>query len=154
LNFAVGNLSAEVAIGGPATGESFAAASPSGRPIKGEPGGSAGAAAGAAAGEVVAGCCAAAPNVNAPKKTPASNSLRDADKQIVIVFSPMWKPVNPGASERDAGADCFQTATLRHFSVPAQSENIFAEGADEKTTEGAAVADVAHRRHGRRSKIR
>jgi hypothetical protein len=67
----------------------------------------------------------------------------------------MWKPLNPGASERDAGADCFQTATLRHFSIPAQSENIFAEGDDEKaTTEGAAVADLAYRRHGRRSKIR
>src|SRR5450432_3074410 len=46
-SFAVGNLSAAAAIGGGATGASLAAASPSGRPIRGEPGGKAGAAAGA-----------------------------------------------------------------------------------------------------------
>jgi hypothetical protein len=58
-----------------------------GRPIRGEPGGS-GAAAGAglaadgglAEGGEAAGCCAAAPNVNAPKKAPASTTLRDADE--------------------------------------------------------------------------
>jgi hypothetical protein len=69
------------------------AASLSGRPIRGEPGGSAGAAAGAAAGGL-AGCCAAAPYVKTPKKAPASSRLRGADEQILIVFSPLWKPLN------------------------------------------------------------
>src|SRR5580704_8058943 len=104
LNFAIGNLSTAAAIGGPATGASFAAASPSGRPIIGDPGGSAGFAAGsgaaAAGGEAaggdaaggVAGCCAAAPNVNAPIKAPASNR-RGAAEQIVMIGLPVWKPV-------------------------------------------------------------
>jgi len=42
-------LSAAIGMGGGATGASFAAASPSGRPISGEPGGKAGAAAGVGA---------------------------------------------------------------------------------------------------------
>jgi hypothetical protein len=44
----------------------------SGRPINGDPGGSAGAAA-----VEVAGCCAAAVKVNAPTRTPASNKRVD-----------------------------------------------------------------------------
>src|SRR5882762_7689694 len=99
LSFAVGNLSGAAAIGGGATGASFAAASlPAGRPIRGEPGGSAGAAAGAAAaGGLVAGgaaagglegCCAAAPSVRAPDRAPASDRLRGNDK-IIMTFSPL-----------------------------------------------------------------
>jgi hypothetical protein len=42
----------------------------------GEPGGRGAAAVGAAAAGGLAGCCAVAANVNAPKKTPASNTLR------------------------------------------------------------------------------
>src|SRR5580692_1867256 len=76
LSFAVGSLSVAAASGGEATGASLAAASPSGRPIRGEPGGSAGAAAGAAPAAGAAACCADAANVNAPKKAPASNRLR------------------------------------------------------------------------------
>ena len=72
------------AIRGGATGASFAAASLSaGRPIRGDPGGSgaaAGAAAGAGAGDAAgaraAGCCAAAPSVNALRKAPASKARR------------------------------------------------------------------------------
>jgi len=90
LSFAVGSLSGAAAIGGGATGASFAAASLSGRPIKGEPGGSAGAA--AAVGGGLAGCCAAAPNVNTLTKAPASKRLRGADEQIIVMSSPEWKP--------------------------------------------------------------
>src|ERR1700736_1072770 len=89
LSFANGNLSAAVGSGGDATGASFAAASLSGRPIRGEPGGSAGAAAGAAAFGGLAGCCAAALHVNAPRKAPASNRLRGMDKQIFMIVSPV-----------------------------------------------------------------
>lgn len=65
---------------GGATGASLAAASLfAGRPIEGEPGGSADAAAGAAAGGL-AGCCADAQSVNAPKRAPANNRLRGADE--------------------------------------------------------------------------
>src|SRR3981081_3525009 len=84
LSFAVGNLSGAAGIGGGATGASFAAASLSGRPIIGEPGGS-GAAAGAAAGAVV-GCCAAAPYANRLIKAPASNRRR-GDEQIIMTSS-------------------------------------------------------------------
>jgi hypothetical protein len=81
FSFAVGNLSGAAAIGGGATGASLAAASPAGRPISGDPGGSAGAAAGAApAAGGVAGCWAAALNVRALKKAPASNRLRGVDE--------------------------------------------------------------------------
>src|ERR1700721_3804664 len=91
LSFAVGNLSAAVAIGGPATGASFAAAALSaGRPISGEPGGSAGAAAGAERAGGWAGCCAAAPSVKAPITAPASNRLGGADEQFIIASSPLW----------------------------------------------------------------
>src|SRR5258707_15551180 len=96
LSFAVGSLSVAAGIGGGATGASFAAASlPAGRPIRGEPGGSAGAAAGAAAvgGLAGAGCCAAAPYVNAPIKAPASNRLR-GDDQIIMTSSPVWRPLS------------------------------------------------------------
>src|ERR1700722_15922852 len=92
LSLASGSLSAAVANGGPETGASFAAASPSGRPIKGEPGGSAGGAAGAAPVAGAASCCAAAPNVNAPIKAPASNRLRGAERLMVINVLPLWKP--------------------------------------------------------------
>jgi hypothetical protein len=70
FSFAVGSLSGAAGIGGGAIGASLAAASLSaGRPIKGEPGG-----------RGAAGCWATAPNVNAPKKAPASNRLRGADE--------------------------------------------------------------------------
>src|SRR3984893_6310887 len=115
LSFVVGNLSTAAAIGGATTGASFAAASLSGRPIRGEPGGSAGlaaatgaaagaaaaagagagAAAGAGAGAAagvsaaggLAGCWARAPAVNIPIKAPASSRLRGADEQIIMTFS-------------------------------------------------------------------
>src|SRR6201996_9501093 len=87
LSLSSGSLSGAAASGGPATGASLAAASPSGRPINGDPGGSAGAADGAAPAAGAAGCCAAAPNVNAPKKAPASNRLRGPERLIVIIFS-------------------------------------------------------------------
>jgi hypothetical protein len=109
LNFAVGNLSTAAAIGGPATGASFAAASPSGRPIMGDPGGNAGFAAGsgaaAAGGEAAggaAGCCAAALSVNAPIKAPASNR-RGADEQIVMIGLPVRKPVVQAQTSTRAG---------------------------------------------------
>src|SRR5580698_1426638 len=88
LSFASGSLSGAAASGGAATGASLAAASPSGRPIRGEPGGSAGAAAGAAPAAGVVACCADAANVNAPKKAPASNRLRDAVRLIVMMVLP------------------------------------------------------------------
>src|SRR3954471_20508681 len=80
FSFAVGSLSGTAAIGGGATGARLAAGSvPAGRPINGDPGGSAGAAAGAApAAGGVAGCCAAAPSVKALRKAPASNRLHGA----------------------------------------------------------------------------
>src|ERR1700722_19565110 len=92
LSFAVGNLSTAAAIGGAATGASFAAASLAGRPITGEPGRNTRAArcadAGAAGCAVAAGgwvgCCAAAPKVNAPIKATASGKLSNL---IIIMFS-------------------------------------------------------------------
>src|ERR1700744_4255320 len=87
LSLSSGSLSGAAASGGPATGASLAAASPSGRPINGDPGGNAGAAAGAAPAAGAA-CCADAANVNAPKKAPASNRLRDVDRLIVMVVLP------------------------------------------------------------------
>src|ERR1700684_3312243 len=86
LSFAVGNLSTAAAIGGGATGESFAAASLAGRPIKGEPSGGAGGAVCAAAGRL-AGSAAAAPNVNTPIKATASNKLRNMIIIIVLLFA-------------------------------------------------------------------
>src|SRR5258707_14796840 len=92
---AVGNLSGAAGIGGGAFGASLAAASLlAGRPISGDPGGSAGAAAGAApAAGGVAGCWAAAPSVNAQKKAPASNRLRGADEWRIMGVLPWRKPV-------------------------------------------------------------
>src|SRR3981081_4792741 len=105
LSFAVGNLSSAAGIGGGATGASLAAASLSaGRPIRGEPGGSAGAAAGAAAVGGFAGCCAAAPHVNTPIKAPASNKLRGTDELIIMKSSPCVEALNPCAGNYDAGA--------------------------------------------------
>src|SRR3984957_7663808 len=92
LSFAVGNLSTAAAIGGGATGESFAAASLAGRPIMGEPGGSTAGAACAAAAGGLAGCSAAAPNVNTPIKATASDKLCN----LIIMFSFLRKPY-PGA---------------------------------------------------------
>jgi hypothetical protein len=40
----------------------------------------------------LAGCCAAAPNVNKQIKAPASNKLRGADEPIIMTSSPVWKP--------------------------------------------------------------
>src|ERR1700693_5563819 len=94
LSFAVGNLSTAAAIGGGATGESFAAASLAGRPIMGEPGGCAGATVGADAAGGLAGCWAAAPKVNAPIKATASGKLHD----LIIMFSFMRKPY-PGVGK-------------------------------------------------------
>src|SRR5437899_3244409 len=96
FSFAVGNLSGAAGIGGGAFGASLAAASlPAGRPINGDPGGSAGAAAGdaPAAGGDAASCCAAAPSVNALRKAPASNRLRGADEWIIMGVLPWRKPV-------------------------------------------------------------
>src|SRR6478609_3884519 len=92
LSLASGSLSACAGIGGGATGASLAAASPSGRPIRGDPGGSGWAAGAAPAAGAAAGCCAAADNVNAPKKAPASNMLRDADEIPIMEISPKRKP--------------------------------------------------------------
>src|SRR5580692_13178566 len=136
LSFAVGSLSVAAASGGEATGASLAAASPSGRPIRGEPGGSAGAAAGAAPAAGAAACCADAANVNAPKKAPASNRLRDADRLIVMVVSPMWKPclrTGAGASERTPARMAVLAGTLRYFRIEVQSENIQAAFNDART---------------------
>src|SRR5207244_7245609 len=96
FSFAVGNLSGAAGIGGGAFGASLAAASLlAGRPINGDPGGSAGAAAGdaPAAGGDAAGCWAVAPSVNALRKTPASNRLRGADEWIIMGVLPWRKPV-------------------------------------------------------------
>src|SRR5437773_846956 len=95
FSFAVGSLSGAAAIGGGATGASLAAASlPAGRPINGDPGGSAGAAAGGApAAGGVAACCAAAPSVKTLRKAPASNRLRGADEWLIMGVLPWRKPV-------------------------------------------------------------
>src|SRR5436190_18776915 len=96
FSFAVGSLSAAAGIGGGATGASFAAASLSAeRPIKGEPGGSGAPAAGGAglAAGGVAGCWAAALNVNALKKAPASQRLRDADLSLFMDVLPDGSPL-------------------------------------------------------------
>src|SRR6202035_3269836 len=104
LSLAIGNLSTAAGSGGGATGASFAAASLlSGRPIRGEPGGSGAAAAGAAAAGGVAGCCAAAAQVNAPMKTPASKRLR-GDEQIIMRSSPLAEAFVPRADRHAAGA--------------------------------------------------
>src|SRR6478735_9727064 len=84
LSFAVGNLSGAAAIGGGAIGASLAAASPAGRPINGDPGGSGAAAGAAPAAGGVAGCWAAAPSVKTLSKAPASKRLRGADEWLII----------------------------------------------------------------------
>src|SRR6185437_956423 len=125
LSLAIGSLSTAAASGGAATGASLAAASPSGRPIRGEPGGSAGAAAGAAPAAGAVACCAEAANVNAPKKAPASNRLRDADRLIVMMVLPCAEALSSRGSWRERarpGADGFPAGTLRYFSVRTQSE--------------------------------
>src|ERR1700760_3283852 len=90
FSFAVGSLSAAAASGGAATGASFCAASLSGRPIIGEPGGSgdaAGAGAAAGAGGAAGACWAAAAVVNALRNAPASNALR-GDRIVVMRVLP------------------------------------------------------------------
>src|SRR5262245_55029530 len=101
LSFAVGSLSAAVGIGGGAIGASLAAASLSaGRPISGEPGGSGAAAAGAADGAgLAAGCWAAAVNVNALKKAPASQRLRGAKMSLFMDVSPWSEAFVPRAGK-------------------------------------------------------
>jgi hypothetical protein len=121
-------LSAAAAIGGGATGASLAAAGLfSGRPLSGEPGGSAGAAAaagaalgaGAAAGGL-AGCCAAATSVKALIKAPATNTRR-ADQVIMLSSSPVWKSLSRGG-ETNAGAGGFLNRSLGYFLASAQPE--------------------------------
>src|ERR1700738_3234107 len=120
LSFANGNLSAAVVSGGDATGASFAAASLSGRPIRGEPGGSAGAAAGAAAFGGLAGCCAAAVHVNAPRKAPASNRLR-GDKQIfMVVILPYVEALSLRGRARCQRRGPPRGQSLKYFSIDAQ----------------------------------
>src|SRR5882762_6068630 len=122
LSFAVGNLSTAAAIGGGATGASLAAASLSaGRPIKGEPGGSAGAAGCAAAAGGLAGCCAAAPKLNIPIKAPASTRLRGANEQIVMTSSPERKPYVLAPVTMPALV-ALPRGSLRYFSVGTQLE--------------------------------
>src|SRR5438132_9212926 len=106
LSFAVGNLSGAAGIGGGAFGASLAAASlPAGRPINGDPGGSAGAAAGGVpvAGGDAAGCWAAAVNVNALKNAPASNRLRGADERLIIGFLPRGSPFSSRRQHQAGG---------------------------------------------------
>src|SRR5215475_3889945 len=95
FSFPTGSLSGAAASGGGATGANFAAASLSGRPIIGDPGGSAGAA--PAAGGLV--CCADAATVKALTKTPASRTLR-GDRQIVISSSLSGGPCAPQTVRR------------------------------------------------------
>jgi hypothetical protein len=48
----------------------------------------------------------------------------------------MWKPWVPGSDERDVCAGGFLAGSFRHFPIPSQSENIFAEGVGEKAMKG------------------
>src|SRR5450755_4933784 len=115
LSWAVGSLSAAAGSGGGATGASLLAASlPSGRPISGEPGGSAGAAgaaigagaAGAAIGAGAAAGGAAAGGAEAgwaktgavnrrPAIVPASNRLRRAVRHGIIEVLPEVEALDP-----------------------------------------------------------
>jgi hypothetical protein len=85
----------------------------------GEPGGS-GCAAGAAAGGL-AGCCAAAPYVNTPRKAPASKRPREADEQILIIFSRLWKSFDP-CTGKPCRAGGLHRYSLEDFCAFAQSE--------------------------------
>ncbi|MHC2439784.1 hypothetical protein [Bradyrhizobium sp. USDA 4451] len=93
LSLASGSLSGAAGSGGGATGASLAAASLSGRPIMGEPGGSGCAAGAAPAAGAAAGCCAATESVNAPSMAPASIRLRGANERFFMMISPGWKPL-------------------------------------------------------------
>ena len=101
-----------------------------GRPINGEPGGSAGAAAGGApaAGGGAAGCWAAAPSVNALRKTPASNRLRGVDEWLIMGVLPWRKPVlytrHMGGRRR-----WLSGRQSQYFSVKAQPETCVTETA-------------------------
>jgi hypothetical protein len=87
----------------------------------GEPGGS-GCAAGAVAGGL-AGCCAAAPQLNTPRKAPASKRLRGADEQILIMFSRLWKSSLPAwANPCPAGG--LHRYSFEDFCTWVQSKNI------------------------------
>src|SRR6185312_13918686 len=120
LSLAVGNLSGAAAIGGGATGASLAAASPAGRPISGDPGGS-GAAAAPAAGDA-AGCWAAAPSVKAVSKAPASTRLRGADEWHIIGRSPWRKPLSLRVAHEGADVRWLSGGQSQYFSVDAQPE--------------------------------
>src|SRR6478735_9853093 len=112
LSFAVGSLSDAAASGGATCGLNFCAASLSGWPISGEPGGSAGDAAGAgAAAGGLAGCCAAAPIVNALTKTPASQRLRGDIKAVIVVL-----PLKAAALFLAPGAHAGADGRFRHDS--------------------------------------
>src|ERR1700761_7036574 len=107
---AIGGWSAAAASGGPATGASFAAASPSGRPISGEPGGSG----------LGLACWATAPTVMAQKKTPASQKLRGEDVAIMS-FSPS-RAVAILTPNTSAGADSLPRAHFLNFQLAWQPE--------------------------------
>ena len=74
---------------------------------------------GAAAGGL-AGCCAAAPYVNTPRKAPASKRLRGTDEQILIMFSRLWKPSILARPNPAVPADFVHS--LEDFCAFAQSE--------------------------------
>src|ERR1700760_3274643 len=116
LSLSSGSLSAAVASGGATCGRSFDAASLSGWPISGEPGGS--------GVELALGlaCCAAAPTVNAPRKTPASQRLR-GDNVAVLWFSP-----SKGGGHSHAEQECRRgrpsARALSEFSSIVATKNI------------------------------
>src|SRR5690348_15782160 len=115
FSFPSGSLSGAAASGGGATGASFCAASLSGRPIIGDPGGS-----GCAAGGL-AGCCAAALNVSTPRKAPASKRLRGAGEHVLMVFSVLGSP-RSSDGQTPAPAGGLRAGSLEYFSGGAQSK--------------------------------
>src|SRR5437899_2845192 len=145
FSFAVGSLSAAAGIGGGAIGASFAAASLSaGRPINGEPGGNGAAAAGAADGAgLAAGCWAAAVNVNALKKAPASHRLRGANMSLFMDVLPSRKPYLL-VQARLPPPVSFLGDSFRFFSVRWQSETM-ARGARAKGIDISRRCIAAHR---------
>jgi hypothetical protein len=84
-----------------------------------------GAAEGDAAAGVSLGCCAAAPNVNAPKKAPASNRLR-GDEPIIITFSPLLEAIVSRAGKGGCRRRRPSGAEVSIFFRPAQSETCVA----------------------------
>src|ERR1700739_1731746 len=100
FRLAIGSLSAEVASGGATCGLSFDAASLSGWPISGEPGGSG----------LGLACCAAALTVKAPRKTPASQRLGGEDLAIMS-----FSPSKSGGHSYADGADSLPRAHSLNF---------------------------------------